>query len=113
MRFVACARRVDSGGVFVRRGVESRRMVLMGFCGSDGVDGDDSASTAICAASGWIIISSIVQCLDKVFCSNRRTFTKHLETFLKRWPERQLKLDFGRSTKRVLPLMNDVMIGYF
>lgn len=35
-RVVACDSRVDSGGVLVRRGVESRRMVLTAFCGCDG-----------------------------------------------------------------------------
>lgn len=82
-RFVACDRRVDNGGVFVRRGVESRRMVLMGFGGSDGVEGDGSASADSEATSGCATVSSIVHSVLRKWLYSTGALSQASRNFLK------------------------------
>lgn len=65
-RVVACDRRVDSGGVFVRRGVESRRMVLIAFWGCGGADLGEDSKTMLPA--GGVAISAITL-VNTSFCS--------------------------------------------
>ena len=83
-RVVACERRVDNGGVFVRRGVESRRIVLMGFCDCAGAEFDNGACTVVEVLLDSIIGSSMVQCVMRQWLwtsSHCPHFRKDLETF--------------------------------
>ena len=81
-RVVACDRRVDRGGVLVRRGVESRRMVLIGFCGCAEAGVNEGSLAAVEATSGWDTVASIFLEVQRDWFVQLRPYCTHLDEIL-------------------------------